>query len=139
MYLLHDGIGMPAFRNQMARASYFLCLDDALEEWQQLTEALRGGHLDGAVVEYTKGPVRAQWWNARWFPITANGGGDHYCVDMDPAAGGKQGQIISYRHDAGERDVYAEDLATFLLDYVDEEQWAIGEGLKGPPATARNG
>jgi cell wall assembly regulator SMI1 len=141
MYLLHDGIGMPAVRNQITCASYFLCLDDALEEWQAQTEALRAGRLDGIAIEYTKGPVRAQCWNARWFPITADGGGNHHCVDMDPTDGGKRGQIISFWHDDVSREVDAGDIATFLLDYVDEhrvETWAIGEGLKRPLADDRS-
>jgi cell wall assembly regulator SMI1 len=141
MYLLHDGIGMPAFRNKMACASYFLCLDDALKGWQLLTEALRAGHLDGIAVEHTKGPVRAQCWNALWFPITADSAGNHYCLDMDPTAGGKRGQIISFWHDDLSREVDAGDLATFLLRHVDEdrvETWAIEEGLKRSLADDRN-
>lgn len=41
------------------------------------------------------GPVRPDWWNPRWIPITFNQG-HSYFVDLDPAPGGQIGQIVSY-------------------------------------------
>ena len=41
------------------------------------------------------GPVRPDWWNCRWIPISLD---QHCChfVDFDPAPGGQVGQIVSY-------------------------------------------
>lgn len=41
------------------------------------------------------GPVRPDWWNPRWIPITFNQG-CCYFVDLDPAPGGQMGQVVSY-------------------------------------------
>jgi molybdopterin molybdotransferase len=47
--------------------------------------------------------VRSDWWNPCWIPFTHDGGGNHLCLDLDPAAGGAGGQVITLWHDGGAR------------------------------------
>lgn len=131
MYRLHDGIGMPAYipsGNHMRSAvSHLLSLQEALDEWHSLTRALDSGAFADSKIADVEGSVRPHWWNRGWLPISSNGAGDCYCIDMDPAPGGAVGQVVSFWHDDAERAVVAADVAEYLLGYVDEEEWAIRE------------
>jgi cell wall assembly regulator SMI1 len=46
-----------------------------------------------------------QWWRTKWVPITANGGGDHHCLDLDPAENGSIGQVIEMWHEDENREL----------------------------------
>lgn len=59
-------------------------------------------------------PVKANWWNPCWIPITHDGGGDHDCLDLDPAAGGAVGQIIEMWHDDDTRPLNASSFEAWL-------------------------
>jgi cell wall assembly regulator SMI1 len=67
------------------------------------------------------GPVRPQWWNPKWIPITVvNGFAWHHCIDLDPAPGGTFGQIIEMgRRDA--RRIVVADSFTDLLTRLAED------------------
>jgi cell wall assembly regulator SMI1 len=123
VYLIHDGIGMPAAWRGFAQRSYLLCLSDALDAWSALTKLLHDGKFDHSKVE-ASGPVRAHWWNSRWLPVTADSLGNHYCIDMDPDPGGTPGQIVSFWHADVDRSVEAPNLAAFLSQHVDVREWA---------------
>ena len=131
VYRLHDGIGMPAFiqrgEYKCSSLSHLLSLQEALDEWQSLTRALESGAFANTKIANVEGPVRPHWWNRRWLPISSNGAGDCYCIDMDPAPGGTVGQVVSFWHDDADRHVVAADIAEYLLGYVDEGEWALGE------------
>jgi cell wall assembly regulator SMI1 len=127
IYRVHNGIGMPATGGhgdqRYAQASYFLSLSDMVSAWQDLNEVLNLRAFDDARV-CVEGSLRSRWWHPRWIPITATGGGDCYCLDLDPAAGGTVGQIVNFGHDSPERAVHSPDLARFLLEHVEEYEWA---------------
>ncbi|MGL6096438.1 MAG: SMI1/KNR4 family protein [Fimbriiglobus sp.] len=80
------------------------------EEWNDM---LDDGEFDGTEAK-PEGPAKAEWWNRKWLPFTENGGGDHMCIDLDPAPGGTVGQVIDFRHDAGPRRVPAPSLRVYL-------------------------
>jgi cell wall assembly regulator SMI1 len=129
MYLVHDGIGMPLMVDNHLQSSDFLSLEDALEAWRHQQKMLDSGVFRDAKVRQTRGPVRAHWWNRRWLPIASTSSGDFSCVDLDPDSGGLVGQIIAFWHDFDDRKVLAENLADFLIDHVDEGEWAVNAGL----------
>jgi cell wall assembly regulator SMI1 len=133
IYLVHDGIGMPHIKDRRVCQSYFLSLADALSAWRSQRDALREGRFGDLRIERVGGPVRADWWNTRWLPIASTATGDFDCIDVDPAQGGRPGQVITYWHDDRERFVRAPDLAEYLLEEVDAAEWAIGEGLLPTP------
>lgn len=60
---------------------------------------------------------RDEWWREKWIPFCGDGGGNHLCIDMDPQYEWANGQIISFWHDAGNRDRVAHDL-TDLIELI---------------------
>ena len=68
-----------------------------------------------------EGPVRGdEWWRLKWIPITGDGGGNHLCADMEPAAGGAVGQIITMWHDDSVRACVATSLSSFVEMIADK-------------------
>jgi len=67
------------------------------------------------------GPIRGdEWWRLRWIPFCGDGGGNHLCVDMEPADGGAVGQVITMWHDAPNRDVAAMSLTELIEKLADD-------------------
>jgi len=132
VYLVHDGLGLPAVLESRTRASALLPLAEMLEHWRSLTGLLDEGRFDDRAVEKVRGPIKADWYNRRWLPVASDGAGNYFCIDLDPAEGGKPGQVIAFRHDSPERWLEAPDLATFIATHLDVEEWAEREG--GRPA-----
>ena len=58
------------------------------------------------------------WWNPKWIPLTADGGGNSKMIDLDPAEQGRAGQIIQMWHDDSRREKAANSLREFLQNYV---------------------
>ena len=129
IFLVHDGIGIPAVRDGVAQVSYLLSLDDALDHWRDLTDMLDRGLFAKFGVRQTLGPVRPHWWNRRWLPVSTDGAGNHFCLDLDPPPEGTLGQVIEFRHDDETRGVVAPDLPAYLIGHVDVHEWALTEGL----------
>jgi cell wall assembly regulator SMI1 len=128
VYLVHDGLGVPAVLESRTRASALLPLAEMLEHWRSLTGLLDEGRFDDCAVEQVRGPVKADWYNRGWLPVASDGAGNYFCIDLDPAEGGTPGQVIAFRHDSPERWVEAPDLATFVATHLDVEEWAEREG-----------
>jgi cell wall assembly regulator SMI1 len=63
--------------------------------------------------------VKSVWWNPKWIPIFANPSGDYLVIDLDPAPGGKIGQIVHYWHDYDGRKVFAVDFEECFVNLVD--------------------
>ncbi len=75
-------------------------------------------------------PVRPDWWNLRWVPVSYDDGGDLRCVDLDPTPAGIVGQMIVFWHTHRERDRLALSFRDWLSGYADDlEQgkYAVGE------------
>ena len=63
------------------------------------------------------GPIRTDWWNMAWLPLTENGPrGDHVCLDLAPAPGGTVGQIILWKDKVGATSVLADSFGDWLAD-----------------------
>jgi cell wall assembly regulator SMI1 len=58
--------------------------------------------LDGMIGSDFEDP---RWWRRGWIPNLANGGGDHFCLDLTAQDGGTPGQIIAFWHDRENRAV----------------------------------
>jgi len=63
--------------------------------------------------------IKNDWWNPKWIPITYDGSGNHYCLDLDPAKEGNYGQIIRMWHDAAERTLEADSFKEWITAYKD--------------------
>ena len=60
------------------------------------------------------------WWNPKWIPLSADGGGNGKMIDLDPAPSGTAGQIIQMWHDDAAREKEANSLREFLQNYVQD-------------------
>lgn len=62
--------------------------------------------------------IKKDWWNRNWIPFTSNGCGDSFCIDLDPDAEGKYGQIIRMWHDDALRELVAESFKDWIEKYI---------------------
>ncbi len=106
---------------------YLLPLNEMVKEWKVWTELMDGGEFEGEQSAGEKGIRSDAWYNRKWIPILSNGGGDSLCVDLDPARGGKAGQIISMNHEEDSRALIASSLAELLSNLVADLEAGVVE------------
>ena len=90
-------------------------IEDDWDVWNDLHAAGEFAEMDST----PRGPVRPLWWNPQWIPFTANGEGDHDCLDLDPAPGGTAGQIVEVWHELDWRTVTFPTFTAWFADLVD--------------------
>jgi len=64
--------------------------------------------------------IQEGWWRNEWIPVASNSSGDFLCVDLEPAAGGNLGQIISYLHADGTRKRVADSFGKWLSQFAED-------------------
>ena len=96
-----------------------LSTERVLEEWSVWKELLDKGDFKDSQSEPNKG-IKSDWWNSKWIPITYDGSGNHYCIDLDPDTSGKSGQIIRMWHDSAERELIANSFGEWISQYVND-------------------
>ncbi len=116
-YRIHNG--QSPMSEGLIDGEELLCIKRIMEEWEVWKELDDKGVFDDSVSDADKG-VREDWWNPFWIPITYDGSGNHYCLDLSPDEGGKKGQIIRIWHDSAERELIADSLEEWMNDYADE-------------------
>lgn len=114
-YAIHNGAGY----EWILPGVELLSLEGIYGEWNTWRELLQGGGLDGFESK-PQGPIKRDWWNLRWIPFSHDGGGNHCCIDLDPAANGVIGQVIDFDHDFGPRRVLAPSLRAYLEWFASE-------------------
>ena len=118
-YAVHDGSGgedVLAHWTMRLIDVPLLSLAEATRTRRNWLEPEHGGFDDSRA--RPEGPIRAVWWNPRWVPVTWDGGGDHLCIDLDPAPGGVPGQIIYFSHEVGPVAVVAAGWRAYLEGYA---------------------
>ena len=113
---IHDG--QLDINDNLMDGREFLGLDRVQQEW----EIWKGLLETGEIAEFESdpiGPIRNDWWNTRWIPITSDGAGDYDCLDLAPAQGGDSGQVIDFLHDDGQREVKARSFGSWLAAFVE--------------------
>ena len=96
-------------------------VDRLLDEWR-VWEALYHTQFkpDGYDCKPV-GPVRDdEWWRLSWIPFCGDGGGNHLCLDMEPATAGSVGQVITMWHDNPARELVATSLTEFVEMIADD-------------------
>ncbi len=101
----------------------FLSLSEVVSCWRFLTEHLDAGEYEDFEAE-GDGKVRADGWNRAWIPFLAGPAGDHYCVDLQPDARGREGQVLIWWHDWEDRSVQAASFEDWLA--AQAEKFASG-------------
>ncbi len=61
---------------------------------------------------------RENWWSSKWIPFLSNGGGNHYCLDLEGTFSGKVGQILEFIHDDSLRPLVHESFLMWLQTTV---------------------
>lgn len=91
------------------------------EAWKkvlpEIDAACRASYGEAASSSPGKG-IKDEWWNMSWIPITSNGSGDSYCIDLDPSPDGTRGQIIRMWHDHPGREVIAQSFGDWIYAFV---------------------
>lgn len=88
-------------------------LSELVHDWQMRKDLLEMGEFQDRQGKSDKG-IRGDWWNVRWLPFASNGAGDSFCIDLSPAKGGKEGQVITHNHENGEHKLLAPSLRAWL-------------------------
>lgn len=121
-FALHDGQEEEA--PGLINGCELLSLERMIDESSIWTELLQEGEFQDAVSE-SDGPVRPDWWNPKWLPVTYDGTGNHHCIDLDPAEGGQPGQVIVMMHDDPYRPVIAPNFADWLEAFAEDLETGI--------------
>ena len=95
----------------------FLSAQNAFAQWQIWKGLYDAGRFEALHSSPAAG-VRTDWWNPRWIPFTHDGGGNHLCLDLDPAEGGTAGQVITVWHDSGERALAGSSFGDWLTRWL---------------------
>ena len=92
-------------------------------EWKRWKSLLDDKHFEDEHGSYKSRPglgIKNNWWNPLWLPITYDGHGNHYCLDLDPNSGGTYGQIIRMWHDEVERSLEATSFKKWITNYKND-------------------
>ena len=116
-YQIHNA--QNAHSDGIMNAEEFLSLERIKDEWTVWNDLLKGGDFEGITSTPAKG-IKNDWWNAKWIPITYDGGGNHICLDLDPAEGGNYGQMIRMWHDDDSRELIAPSFEAWIKTFVED-------------------
>ncbi len=113
-------------RLEMFDGDEFLNVEHIISDWKGWNEVLPVINAD-CLATYgqpasslpDKG-IKDDWWNDSWIPITSDGAGNGYCIDLDPTVEGKPGQIIRMWHDDPARDLVASSFSEWIHTYAND-------------------
>ncbi len=97
----------------------FLALKDILGTWKCMVGIGFDFETQGEFGEQ-KGPIKTNYWNARWIPFTENGCGDNIFIDLDPPKEGTRGQVVDWWHEGGVSTFQSSGLREWLNEVVEE-------------------
>jgi cell wall assembly regulator SMI1 len=120
-YLIHNG--QIDESECLVYQQAILSLKRIVSEWQTWMDLLKDGAFifEGNFLTSASNPgIRNDWWNPKWIPITRDGCGDSFCIDMDPTDGGKSGQIISMWYDIDSRELMSDSFENWITQYASE-------------------
>lgn len=111
---------------------WLLKLETSLATWSGMRESQAVFDAADPVIT-TAGAVRKRYWNPRWVPVMFDGTGDFLCLDLDPAPGGRRGQVVWFQKTSKRREVLTPSLDAWLERFAGElerGQWQVGaDGL----------
>jgi len=117
-YKVHNG--QDRDQDWLLDGEELLSIERIMEEWEVWNDLLPTFKDDDGK-PYTSKPeagIKNDWFNPLWIPVTYNGGGDHICIDLDPAPGGKVGQMIRLWHDDADRHIEAASFTEWISDFT---------------------
>lgn len=135
-YRLHNG-GVSLF---VGMSESFFPLKRVLGEWsvyQDLKKHQSGwaesepGFLTDPGREHL--PIQPVWWHPKLIPFAADGAGNNWCVDLDPAPGGHVGQVIDWDHEDGPTGVLFPSFQALFSQLTDDLEADKYLSFKTPP------
>jgi cell wall assembly regulator SMI1 len=117
-YRIHNGQALSSgWYGLIPEAQELLSLESVQVAWRAWKSMLdEEGSLED---ESEPDPgIRADWWNEKWIPLTYDGNGNNYCLDLAPTKGGTIGQIIAMVHDDADRQLLSSSFRRWLEDYA---------------------
>lgn len=118
LYQIHNG-QMLENGGGLINGEQLLPIEIIIEElniWQELLNSNTFADMQSKADEQ----IINVWWSQYWIPITSDGAGNHYCLDLDPSDKGTYGQIIRVWHDSPHRAFVSESLTSWLNNFLNE-------------------
>ncbi len=91
-----------------------LSTNDIQREWDCWAGLVDDGTFDDQVGENWTDSLQKCWYDKKWIPLDADGGGNGSMIDLNPGDKGTVGQIIYMDHEVGPNGPVFADLATYL-------------------------
>ena len=117
-YRIHNG--QLSQRPGLIGCEELLSFERIMDEWQGWKTFIDSNEIENENASLPDIGIKNNWWNSLWIPITQDGSGDHYCIDLDPAEKGSCGQIIRMRHDDPQRHLEANSFREWITNYKDK-------------------
>lgn len=106
---LYDGQDLQG--PSLFESSYLFPLTHVVAEWETWRDQSPGIESEPGAVQ---AGIRPEWWNPAWIPIAGNRVRDYEAIDLAPASGGTQGQVISMSCDDPARALIAPSFGRWL-------------------------
>lgn len=101
---------------------YLISAEQALEQYRLLRDiAEEYPDRDAYITVRGDDPVHCRSWHPGWLPISEDGGGNCYAVDLSPAEGGTYGQVILFGRNEDERRVLAPSITAWLAEAAERK------------------
>jgi cell wall assembly regulator SMI1 len=124
LYRLHDGQHQytpqdPRFAAGLFTGEPYLPLHHMMANWDDWAGFEAEDGMDEFAASHPEGFVQPKYSTRGWIPLTHDGSGNHIGVDLNPAAGGVVGQVITFGADDDEHQVLAPSLLSYLEQVAD--------------------
>jgi cell wall assembly regulator SMI1 len=116
-YSIHNG--QTPYSKGIIIGEELLSTERILDEWN-IWKALIDSNEFTDINGTPDAGIKNDWYNKSWIPITCDGAGNHYCLDLDPAGNGVYGQIIRVWHDDGTRTLEADSFRKWISYFVED-------------------
>jgi cell wall assembly regulator SMI1 len=128
---IHDG-NERAFWLHEEQFGALMPLRDIVQTWQTLVELFGVGSNDASAKPPAR--IKRHWWHRKWAPFLHPDLGDKTCIDLDPAKGGKRGQVFYWSHTGGPGGIIApsyQELFTGLVRDLEDGLYVCQRGFGG--------
>lgn len=116
-YSSHNGQKQSTGRDGLIHGDSILSISEIITVWDGWEEFRKLPFYSEFVADPNPG-LKADWWNSLWIPFTSNGGGDSYCIDLDPSDSGKKGQVLRLIHDEPQRTIHGHSFSDWIDGYL---------------------
>jgi cell wall assembly regulator SMI1 len=112
--------------------SELLSTDRIKSEWDCWAGLVDEGQFDGQSGEDEDNDrIQKCWYDKKWIPLDADGGGNGNLIDLNPGPKGKTGQVIYMDHEVGPSGPVFSDLATYLeknAEMLEDGKYRVEDG-----------